>query len=138
MTNESMLRFFSAWATHLNRTQSAGALVGLQPNGNLVLSIKNKLFQPFICICSVKNNGALTLRLSHGYDFGQTIKDIVNNRSTGGEYDDHLFSTVEINGDLANDAVFLSQIIASSANGFFSHSQYYWEKISPFDLSLVA
>lgn len=138
MTNENMLRFFSAWATHLNRTQSAGALVSLQPKGNLVLSIKNKVFQPFICICSIKNNGALTLRLSHGYDFGQTIKEIANNRPTTGEYGDYLFSTVEINGGLANDAVFLSQVIACSANGFFSHSHYYWEKLSPFDSSLVA
>lgn len=138
MTNDSMLRFLSAWATHLNRTQYAGALVSLQPNGNLVLSIKNKLFQPFICICTAENNAMLKLRLSYRYDFRKSAKHILYGNGTLDEYGCYIFSEVTISGALVANELFLTEIIASGANRFFSASLHHWEKIKPLELPLVA
>lgn len=131
MKHKEILGFLSTWATELNSKQKAGALVNIEPNGELVLSIKNKLFQPFICICRITDNNAVELKLAHAYDYRSSILNIITSEGQQSAKQNYLLSSVHIKGQLASDTGFLSALIAAAANSFFAKSIYHHDSINP-------
>ena len=133
MKHKEILGFLSTWARELNSKQKAGALVNIEPNGELLLSIKNKLFQPFICICRISDNNAVELKLPHAYDYRSSVVNIITGEGQQSATENYLLSSVHINGQLASDTGFLSALIAASANSFFARSIYHHDSIKPLE-----
>ena len=131
MKHKEILGFLSMWATELNSKQKAGALVKIESNGDLLLSIKNKLFQPFLCICRVSDKNTVELKLTHAYDFRSSILNIIMGKNKQSVTQNYLLSSIHISGQLANDTAFLSTLIAAAANSFFARSIYHYNNIEP-------